>query len=393
MGRKKIVGNSFSLSHLSALIYFVYFLCLLPVAIFAFKHPYYNWDMLPYMALALKMDHTDSNDVHKITYSNAKANIPAVEYEFLTGGEYRKRMAESPSDFYSQLPFYVVKPFYTWMVYIFYKTGFSLPVSTVLPSILSYLMIGLLLFHWLKKYLNLGFALPAALLIMYSVYMVSIARTSTPDALSSLLLFSAMYLIVETNSLAWIFLLLWLSVITRIDNLVNCFFILSFLAIPGNWRKRISIKNYSLMVFILVFSYVTITYITKMNEWGILYYPTLVRYYDLLHHLHAGFSLPDYLQLVYSKAATAMVSTHFTLFAFFVLLILIQPIPIRLRHLSFDQLFSLLLILIIIIRFILFPDLADRFYTSFYLVIILLFVKRYSELVFTSGTLDQKSDA
>ena len=119
MGQKKIGGNLFSSGKFVELIYLVYFICLLPGAIFAFRHPYYNWDMLPYMALALKMDHIDSNALHKLTFSVAKADIPAVEYGYLTGGEYREKMAESPADFYSQLPFYVVKPFYIWMVYLF----------------------------------------------------------------------------------------------------------------------------------------------------------------------------------------------------------------------------------------------------------------------------------
>ena len=383
MRQERIAGNFFSLSMVSALIYLVYFLCLLPVAIFAFKRPYYNWDMLPYMALVLKMDHADSNVVHKMTFSIAKADVPTVEYGYLTGGEYRKKMAESPADFYSQLPFYVVKPFYTWMVYLCYKTGFSLPMSTVLPSILSYLLIGLLLFTWLKKYLSTSFAFLAGLLIMYSVFMVSMARISTPDSLSSLLLFAAMYLIIEKGSLTGMFLLMWLSILTRIDNLITCLFILSFLAFAGKWQKRIPVKLYILMVFIFISSYITIAYTTRMNGWHFLYYPTFVRYYDLAHHFNTDFSLPHYLQLFYSKAATAMAYTHFTIFAFFVLLILIKPLPIRLRLLSFEQLFSLLLILIIIIRFILFPDLDDRFYTSFYLVIIILFVKRYAELIFS----------
>ena len=382
MRQEKIVVNFFSSGKFTAIISIVYFLCLLPVAIFAIKRPYYNWDMLPYMALVLKMDYKDSVTVHKMTFSIAETNIPSTEYGDLTRGEYRKRMVENPADFYSQLPFYVVKPFYIWVVYFFYKTGFSLPMSTVLPSILSYLLIGSLLFHWLKKYLNIHFAFPAALFIMYSFFMVSMARISTPDPLSSLFLFYAMYIVIEKSSLTGMFLLLWLSILTRIDNLVTCLFIISFLAFKGKWQKRIPVRLYVLMVFIFISTYITIAYATRMNGWHLLYFPTFIRYYDLGHHINDHFSLSLYLKLIYSKAATAMAYTHFTLFAFFVLLILIKPLPIRLHNISFDQLFSLLLIFIIIIRFILFPDLDDRFYTSFYLVFILLFVKKYTELLF-----------
>ena len=40
----------------SFLSYLAFLLCLLPVAIFTYKHPAYNFDMLGYMALVIRMD-------------------------------------------------------------------------------------------------------------------------------------------------------------------------------------------------------------------------------------------------------------------------------------------------------------------------------------------------
>jgi len=85
--------------------------------------------MLAYMALVVKMENKDINEVHKITYSSAMQNIPTDDYDKLIGGNLRKGRAESSAEFSSVLPFYAVKPLYVWSSYIFYKAGFNLPVS------------------------------------------------------------------------------------------------------------------------------------------------------------------------------------------------------------------------------------------------------------------------
>jgi len=380
MSEKKSYVNFVSNNTINiCLIYIVYFFCLLPVGILAFRKPYYNWDMLPYMAIIIKMDHSDINLIHKITYKSAKENIPSKEYGFLiaSSNEYRRKMAESPTDFYQQLPFYIVKPLYTGLIYLFYKAGFSLPKSTVLPSIMAYLMIGLLLFYWLTKYLKLLFAFAGGLLLMFSIYMVSIARESTPDCLSALLMFSAVYFIIEKPSVKLMFLFFLLSIFTRIDNIITCFIILSFLAFSDKWEKHIPIKQYFLMLFIMTACYFSITFATTTFGWNIFYYPTFVTSFDLAYKFHTTFPFREYLALMYSKAITAMVLSHLTTFLFLVLLILI-PWPGQFRKFGFDQLFSLLLVLIILVRFILFPDLSDRFYIAFYLIIFIFLVRKIS---------------
>jgi hypothetical protein len=360
------------------LVYVLYFFCLLPVAIFAFKKPYYNWDMLPYMAIVVKMEHSDINQIHKITYQSAKDNIPSQEYDYLVANssEYRKKMAESAVDFYQQLPFYVVKPLYIGSVYLCYKAGYSLPKSTVLPSIISYLLIGLLLFYWLSKYFKLLFACAGGLLIMFSIYMVSIARESTPDCLSAFFIFSAIYFIVEKPSVKFMFLFFLLAIFTRLDNVITCFIILSFLTFIGKWKKEISLRKYLLLSLLIILLYFSITFLTTAFGWSIFYYPTFASSFDLSHSFHATFPFEQYLELMYSKALTGMVFSQLTTFLLIILLIL-YPWPAKLQSLNFDQLFSLLMILIIIVRFVLFPNISDRFYIAFYLVTLILLIRKF----------------
>jgi len=112
----------------SFLIYFSFFLCLLPVATFFYKHPAYNWDILGYMAVIVRMDGVkDINDIHRITYESAKKDIPTEDYRKLVESPpHRVRFANDPSYFKEILPIHVVKPLYVWPAYLFYKAGQTL---------------------------------------------------------------------------------------------------------------------------------------------------------------------------------------------------------------------------------------------------------------------------
>ncbi len=363
------------------LVIAIYFLSLLIIALFAYRRPLYNWDMLAYMALVVQEDHSDTNQIREITYKAAQDNIPAVDYEHLVGVTNRKDLSENSEAFFNKLPFYAVKPMYIKMVSLFYKAGFSLPMATVLPSIIFYLAIGLLFFYWLLKYLKLIWAFSASLSIMFSGFMVFMARLSTPDCLSAFLLLSAFYFIIERPSLKWTFFFLILSEFARLDNILPCVFILSFLFFSRKWQRKINLAWYLLMLVILVSCYFGITIVTmKPFGWNVLYYPTFARYLDLSHTFHFSFSFKAYLALVVSHAITAVVVYNFMFFMFFLVLILYSP-SFKYKNLTLEQSFCIMLVLTSLFRFVLYPDLSDRFNVAIYLCLLLVLVKRYAGLI------------
>jgi hypothetical protein len=362
------------------LIYLAFLLCLLPVAIFTYKHPAYNFDMLGYMALIVRMDQTHNIDeVHTITYNSARQFIPAEKYKTLTDTPpFRKKFETDPSQFEKVLPNYIVKPLYIGTAWLFYKAGFSLPAATVMPSIVAYLIIGLFLFSWLKKYLQTAVAFLGGLLIMFSIFTVAVAGLSTPDCLSALFLFLSAYFILEKPNLAWMFLFFLLSIFTRVDNVIPCFFIISFLTFNKKW-KRISSKQYLLMVVALAIAYLCIILPVRQFGWSVFYYSEYAKHIDYSRDLDRAVSRSSWLALVWSKLVTAIVSTHFTFFLFLGLLVMGNPF-VSSRKLTFDQSFLLLLLSVIFFRFLLLPDLSDRFYFGFYLVIIILLVRKFSTI-------------
>ena len=360
------------------IVYLAFLSCLLPAAIYTYKHPAYNFDMLGYMALVLRIDQNNSiEEIHKETYFIASQKIPADEYKKLTEAPaYRKKFETNPADFNRILPNYIVKPLYLWSCWLFYKCGVPLPTATVLPSIISYLILGLFLFYWFTKYLPILIAFSGAMLIMLSTFVTAIARLSTPDLLSAFFLLAAFYFILEKRNLALAFLFFLLSVLARVDNIITCFFIASFLTFFKKW-KSISIKEYLLIIITLAITYLFIILPVRQFGWTIFYYSQYAKHIDYSRDFDDPISVLSHLSLVYSKLVTAFVSTHFTLFAFMGLLVLINK-KISFGNLSFDQSFLLVLAFISLFKFLLLPDLSDRFYIGFYLTIVILLIRKFS---------------
>jgi len=334
--------------------------------------------MLGYMAIVTRMDGVkDISEVHRITYKKAKENIPAQDYKQLVDSPGpRAKLAADPLLFERLLPIYIIKPLYTLSVYFFYKAGLNLPAATTAPSLVAFFLIGLLVFHWVKKYLKTAFAFLTSLLIMTSVFMIAVARLSTPDTLSAFFLLAAFYFILEKPNMPRLFLFLILAVFTRADNVITSFMIISFLTLGGKWEKRITKQQYFLMILGLAGAYSIIMFQARQFGWGFAYYPEYIKHMNFGRDFNAPFSLSEYFSYMFSKAVTGLISSQFTFFMFLAALILFQPFTSRLRSFSFDQMLVLLLASIMAIRFLLLPDLSDRFYISFYLVILFILIRK-----------------
>jgi len=127
------------------------------------------------------------------------------------------------------------------------------------------------------------------------------------------------------------------------------------------------------MLAILGVSYLLIILPVRQFGWSLFYYGEYARHMDFNRDFDKPLSLSDYFSYMYSKAVTGFVNSNFTFFMFLMLLVMF---PVRMHRLTFDQVLVLLFSIIILIRFILLPDLSDRFYISFYLVTLILLVRK-----------------
>ena len=106
---------------------------------------------------------------------------------------------------------------------------------------------------------------------------------------------------------------------------------------------------------------------------GVFWYPL---------HLWGARHLPEIIKRILVPAIAL------TFFLFLGLLVIGNPVS-AFRKLTFDQSFLLLLLAVIFFRFLLLPDLADRFYFGFYLIIIMLLVRKFSAQISTTSHEDR----
>jgi hypothetical protein len=222
---------------------------------------------------------------------------------------------------------------------------------------------------------------------MLSAPMLEVAKTSSPDCLATFLLLMVFYLLIEKKSLPWTFLFLLLSIFARLDDIIPCFFILSLLAFTNKWKQKLKIKGYILMILTMVIAYFLITSSALKYGWNLLYYPSFAKHLNISYEASANFSFKDYFILFYTHFISAFFFTHFILFILLALILFIDKFQLKYRQLTFDQSLIIVIFLSIVLRFILQPLIADRFFVVYYLLIIILLIKKYSEFTFYKNSM------
>jgi hypothetical protein len=341
--------------------------------------------MLAYMALIINSNTQSFDSTHAQVYREIKENIPNDRYVLLTSGNKRSLRAKDPKAFYELLPLYAVKPIYIQLASFFYTLGFSLTLSTVLPSILAYILIGVLILIWLKKYSNGIWSVLFGLLIMSSGLMVNLSKLSSPDCQSAFFLLSALYFIIIRPSLALTLLAFTLAISTRLDNIIPASIIVTFLYFSKSSPLKLRLPVYvaSIALFMGVYFVITMLVVVHPYNWSVSYYPSFIRYMNLSGEETRSFSITAYIQLAISQLFTALLYSNFVLFLI-ILSLVIYSRPFSIKTLSFPQKLSLILLLVILTRFVFFPDLTDRFNAAYYVFFLLILVKRFTEKGFST---------
>jgi hypothetical protein len=344
------------------------------LAIAAFQKPYYNWDMLGYMAAAVSMEISNPDSVHAIVYASAAAELPAKNFSELIDheNEYRSKNFNDAGYFHEQQVLYVIKPLYVLLVYVFYKSGFTLTASTVLPSVLSYFFMGLLLFSWLLKTRNPWQASCFSLLLMISPPFWAIAQYSSPDALCDLLIFAGFYFLIESNKPITGWFVLVLSVATRIDAIILVLMTLVFLKFAPIKSRSVSWPFFIINLSVSCVLFLAIAILLGHFNTG------FIKYYALIPSDFAREVSSSPVQNYFILLVKGIYDSRFAAFPLFVLSALITIIIRRRTHLltsDFEAGIILLLLLNMLVRYLLHPLIEDRFFAAHYLLITIIYIK------------------
>jgi hypothetical protein len=352
--------------------YLFYCCVLLAICYTSFRKPEYNWDMLPYMAVAISYDKPQA-DIHAEVYATLKKEVPAYAYNQLTDSSVKVKHDAfvNTNEFKAQMPFYVIKPLYTGLIYAFHKAGFSLVKSTVMPSVVGYLFIGLLLLIWMQQYLSALSSVLLSTLIMLLPPLQQIAKLSTPDALSALAIFSAVYYIIQPKQILLGCILLILSVFIRLDNIIFSALLFPFLYWTGVLPKQWNFGRIIIFSVLLVACYFVVTALASSYGWGLLYYNSFSKHMNDENDFHKAFSIGSYIKLIKKQITIRMLASYLPIFIFMVTLISTQVQSWRKGTWVKEHALPIFCLGVMIIRFFLQPTVSDRFYVPYYLIILL----------------------
>ncbi len=127
-------------------------LVMIAVAVGAVVKPEHNWDIGPYIALAMEPETPNTAELHKRTYDMLEGSASAGQWHTLTqGNSYNIALYENPDYFASQFGMYRVKWGYIETLRLLGPlTGYI--EATQIINVLSILVIGSVLLLWLHRF-------------------------------------------------------------------------------------------------------------------------------------------------------------------------------------------------------------------------------------------------
>ena len=215
----------------AAVVLFVLFLGFL--VFLAWLNPVYSWDLLPYTALATS-ESSDAVSLHRSAYRTVAREVPREVDERLMLGPpdaaYRRDLAFNPWHFAEQLPFYSVKPLYVLALSTFHSAGMNPVKAARLLSVVSFALLGVVLFLWLRQAAGTLLASLAACCVLATPEFLRTGALVYPDALFSALGLLALYLLFARGRLFPGICLLAVLPFIRPDGLVLVALVVGYLA-------------------------------------------------------------------------------------------------------------------------------------------------------------------
>ena len=237
-----------------SLLFFTLFLTLACFRVY--RYPRYSTDGLSYMANAVAMHGANIQVIHDTVYKDAKAAIPGPAYDHLTGRDPTEPAFEQNSfrdraldayHFAEYLPCFAIRPAFTELLYVLhYDLGVGLVKALVLVPVLSFWLMGWVVLVWLSRYVSTPYACLISLLLLVSTPILDeLARATTPDSLSALIVLSAMFLLFERQKFLLGLILLMLSVYVRTDNVLLVLLVLAYLHLAGFGLRALHVATLS----------------------------------------------------------------------------------------------------------------------------------------------------
>jgi hypothetical protein len=274
------------------------------IATFTWLKPVYNWDVIAYLAAAMKGQFVSFDDVHRQVYSTLKVGLSAADYQAITDGDaYRLRQFSDPAALQSMLGMYDVKSLYIRLI-----EGLG-PVTGWLNAILLINMASLaLLFFstwaWLSRFKLLALA-PLVVALFMALGLPDAYRVSTPDFLAIALMTSGILMLDRGRHTASLGPLT-LAVLTRPDCAAAVCMIGLLVIALRDPRWRHGVLMFGLAVAAYMFAKITST---SPGWWSHLWFSTY-QMQNTMEGFAPAFSIDVYLTAFAYNFARAMTENN-----------------------------------------------------------------------------------
>jgi hypothetical protein len=341
--------------------------------------------MEAYMGLIYKTEYPDMKieEIHQKVYDELREKNPDFAglgpvdpmVEEVAKGEstYYKILSQNPKAYEEELQLFVVKPFYNFINWSFFKLGFSASASNSLISVISYALILVLIFSFLIKILK-NYPLAFIITILISLFkpFPEAARHVSADSLSCLLLLLSFYVFLFRRNLFLAGIFAMLCILTRPEYFIFYSFLYGLIYL---YRNRLKVKTAPLLIsygylflsFFLIQAFNQVSWSTLfMNQF------TKVQIYPVSQP--DPFIFSDYIHFIKSNMMLEFNASYFPVLLIFIIIILANSFSFYNKKKQAQVLFFAIIYGTVMMRFLVFPSLANRMMLGFYLIIILALV-------------------
>jgi hypothetical protein len=350
-----------------------YVAVVLLVAIRAAMTPAWNFDVVGYVAAAVSWSESDPRKIHDRTYQELKHAAPPRAYQDITASSsYRRALSERAEYLATQIPFYTNKPGYVLLLTVFAKLNLGLAKATYSISVAAYIAFCALALWWLRSIDRSAWMIMISLCFAVAPPITRIAGYSTPDMLSATVLGFAAFEIIARQRYPLGFALLVFSAIIRPDNIIFSGALIIWIA----WRSEQERKNRRALACIalaaLLLVYVGVGFLANAYSLGVLMKHTFVeKLYEpgsMSNSIGFGEYLTALIQGIEGKGT--LEPSVMPIFILLTILALRQLAAREPQPLS-DHAAQVLLLCwtTVLLHFLAFPLLADRFFLHVYLVV------------------------
>lgn len=272
-----------------------------------FEKREYGWDMPGYLGSYYLVENPTNNlEIQENVYSIIKSEAPKFQYDKMVGfhvkGNWNDWISKNGDAFNLQIPYYSIKVFYVFLIFCFHKIGFSLPIASFLPNIISFFIFGFLLYSIFKEILQGKKLIPfiLTLILLLIPPFRYLATIPSPDMLTVLVLTWFGYSVVRKHGLYIQFMILMLVIFSRPDFIIFGISYLGIYFLYEFYKKRKI--NWMPVIFgiVMMATYFLILKINNYPGWKDVFYDTFIQRRRLING-NADFSFQEYRQIFLSN--------------------------------------------------------------------------------------------